>query len=514
MPEAPESPRFDRTGRHPADRPRPGSRVVPRLELLEARCLLAGLSANGVLSVAGPRTDPNPAVIRSLPAPASVPSTADSSSTAPSLLADPHQVDSIDEAGAPPPPYFVINEIRTPHGSLVSAQTLPSLPYFGVIGTLGSENTIDVYRLPVGSGVSDIQFDLFANSVAPSLAVRFLLFSGSGQVLGQWSSSDRSSTQYIVADLNEPPQGSALFVGIEVAGSTGSAPPIGYQLWVTILSTSSQPTVGEGRSQPTPPLAAGPSMAPTNLSASGLAASTGGNSPSTPSALRLAGSDIRPATGPLPARSAAPLGGVTAADRDPAPDARSFGVTTTLESNDQPLRTTALAPENERRNTPVSRRDEAGNALVALRGPGEAPLLGAAAIGHWRNAFPANAALRDELASGPNTEASPEESPRGWADGSPVAPPVRADSVAFIGRPVSPALGLAIVVTLNALFSDPCAGFDVLATCLDPKSGRASKGRAKEAAGRLSRSAYATTCRGVIGPGWRRSRRRRRGGQG
>jgi hypothetical protein len=464
--------------------------------------LLSGLSATSALSAARPRTDPIPAEIRSLPAPEGVPSPSDSS--APSLLADPQETDPRDGdprpvdltvagGGSARPPYSVVDEIGTPHGTSASAQGLPSLPFFGVIGTFGSGDTLDVYRLPVGRGVSEIEFDLFASSVAASGSVRFVVFTGSGQVLGHWSSGDFPGTQYVGADLGGTSRDSALFLGIEMAGSTNSAASIDYQLWVTMLGVLVQPTASEGVSQPAPPLVAGPFVASMNFSASELAAAPSRGDPA-PSSARLpssSGSEIRLATGPLPARSAAPLGGATAADRDPAPDARSSGLSATFDHDDRVIRTADLAPVKEPRIRPDSSRDEGARALVALRGPGGSPLLGAAAIGRWRsNTSAATVPAPDELASGLET-VSPSEAPSLDLAGvlphvcvlspNPAISPARTDSEVHNGTPVSPTLGLAIAVTLNALFSDPCAGFDVLASHLDPKPGRASRGRARSA---------------------------------
>lgn len=496
MPENHDPAPIDRRGRYPADRPRPGSRVAPRLELLEARCLLSGLSAYDATPADRPQTqtDVELADARSLPAPESA--LGGSSRSAAALPSDhlqlgPRDHDE-DQGVAPDDPggishesYVVVNEGSAPHGTMATAQDLPNLPYFGVIGTLGPEDEIDLFRLPVGEGTSAIEFDLIAHSAVPSVPVRFLVFSGSGQLLGQWTSGDGSGPESLRVDLGGLPRGSALFLGTEVVGSTGSAAPapaVGYQLWVTSLSAAAQASAGAGASRPAPapppPLVAGPFAAPANLSAAGPTGSA-------PGATGLA---MRLAAGALPARSAGPLGGVMAGDRDPTPPARSPGMAASLDADDRALRTAGLAPETEMGNAPVSSRDEGAKALVALRGPGGSPFLGATAVGNWLSASPASAVGPDELASGSELDADPDESPVARGDVPPAVasltstdalPPAQpeSESAAFptgddLRVPVSSGLGLAIAVTLNAAFSDPCAGFDALASRLDPGSGR------------------------------------------
>jgi hypothetical protein len=47
-------------------------------------------------------------------------------------------------AGLPPGPDVVVHETTAPHDTLATAQELPDVPYFGVIGTLGPGNPIDL----------------------------------------------------------------------------------------------------------------------------------------------------------------------------------------------------------------------------------------------------------------------------------------------------------------------------------------------------------------------------------
>ena len=48
----------------------------------------------------------------------------------------------------------------TPHHTIASAQVLPDLPYFGVVGTLGAGDEIDLYQLTLDSIPERLDFGL------------------------------------------------------------------------------------------------------------------------------------------------------------------------------------------------------------------------------------------------------------------------------------------------------------------------------------------------------------------
>jgi hypothetical protein len=93
-------------------------------------------------------------------------------------------------AGLPPDHYVVVHETTAPHDTLATALELPDVPYFGVIGTLGPGNPIDLYRLTVSVGEGRLDFVLLTSQSASAIPTDFGLFDGSGQLPGQWSVGD------------------------------------------------------------------------------------------------------------------------------------------------------------------------------------------------------------------------------------------------------------------------------------------------------------------------------------
>jgi hypothetical protein len=128
---------------------------------------------------------------------------------------------------------------------------------------------------------------------------------------------------------------------------------------------------------------------------------------------------------------------------------------------------------------------------VVIHGPGGFPLLGAVAIGHQgRN--PARPMKLGDFTTSADMMAGDRQDADGLAaqglltslgnssaEGALTAPfrslPVRPRGPFPVS--VASALGLATVFTLNAVFSQPIAGFDYLTTRLDAGGGRPAKRR-------------------------------------
>ena len=144
--------------------------------------------------------------------------------------------------------YVIVPETDAPHSTLASAQDLPNLPYFGVIGTLGSGNSIDFYQMTIGAAAAGIQFELVAQQPAASTPVQLSLYDASGRVLGTWTSGPRPQPDGSPLRLDLPSQspGSTLYLGISAPSSSGdglagSATTTDYQLWVARSTAPDRP---------------------------------------------------------------------------------------------------------------------------------------------------------------------------------------------------------------------------------------------------------------------------------
>ena len=140
--------------------------------------------------------------------------------------------------------------------------------------------------------------------------------------------------------------------------------------------------------------------------------------------------------------------------------------------------------------------------MIVLRGPGGFPLLGADAIGSWRgnsNARVASWAEEGTQQPADSPAADPAESQELLLAANGIFPP--ADRLAgteadaetgarrsrdWLWGTLSSGLGTVTLLTLNALFSNPIAGYDVLPSRLDTAG---ASGRGPVAARRNQTSA-------------------------
>jgi hypothetical protein len=396
--------------------------------------------------------------------------------------------------GLPQESYVTIPETSSPHGSLSTAQVLPDLDYFGVVGSLGSGEGIDLFRLTLQNAQEGLDFGLVALRGNEPVPMQFQLFDGSGHVLGSWTLGGPNNLSISLAPANLP-AGTTLFLGISSSGAGGAASTaVDYQLWVAHESPATPLSIsvpGAFASTVLPVL----STSVTPLSAPGLsvaqtdspADSTAPSSPQVPLSL---------ASGALVIRQALPSGGLLFT-ADPA--AQSPRQTTELDSRDSitgPLATTGTERPGEVQPAAPAPSGEP-ETLVAVRGPGGFPLLGVSAVGSWRRR---EAEPDDGSDSTPtigdwnSTETRNLESP--GLDLSSVSLASEQDALtqesesgvrAWRGLPVSisSSLGLATVLTLNALLSQPIAGFDYLASRLY-RSGIGSFSRQKRRSGNVA----------------------------
>jgi hypothetical protein len=382
----------------------------------------------------------------------------------------------VETTGAPIDPprasYVIVPESEAPHSTLATAQVLPNLPFFGVIGTLGPDSSPDVFQMILDSKTAGVQFELVTQQPAASPPVQFALFDATGRVLGTWTAGGQPQPGSASVSLAFPSQSqsAALYLGISVPGSGGSGPaaslPTGtYQLWVTRLASpdrASAAGTGDGPTvTPTPtsalilgpvPGAAGAPAGQPALTAASTSAVAGAISGP---ALALAG-------GLLPTRAPGPLGGVLPSGDASQAAVRRLTVTVNRERGERLL--TPFPGDPAVAAGPQVESDPEGDAraLVAIRGPGGFPLLGPTAIGNWRRAPRRVLVAADAPVAADAATHAPEpetwELSRGtWSFG----------------------LTTAAFLTLNVILSDPVAGFDYLATCLDSDESDRAQSAAK-----------------------------------
>jgi hypothetical protein len=190
-------------------------------------------------------------------------------------------------------------------------------------------------------------------------------------------------------------------------------------------------------------------------------------------------------------RSARPSEGLLS-DGDPAPAVASdFNAVVNKEWDERSLDGPTSRPADRAGSVQRAGREKEPDALVVIHGPGGFPLRGAVAIGHQRR-NPAGSMGQGELATPADRGDGDRQDGVGLADLALLAslenPIAEGDLTAeprtlharpdcgFRGSVVS-TLGLATVLTVNAVLSQPLAGFDYLTARLDAGGGPPSKRR-------------------------------------
>jgi hypothetical protein len=522
----------DQSRRDSAERQRSRLRALPRLEALETRCLMSGwhprVEHDAVMPLAV-RDRVVATEFRALPAldgpgvrqPVAqqaqnafrVSSGGDSGPGygSGSPASDATSLPNI--PGLPIGRYVVVRDSSTPHQTFATAQPLPDIPFFGVVGTTASGEPIDLYRLTLTAGAASLDFGLVSNPSAATAPVQLQLFDGSGQVLGEWSVGGQGAAS-LHAGLGSLPAGATVYFGVtggNSSGPAGSSPAINYQLWVSLQSPTDRAAAAPG---PGPNLSSAAILplsgsailpqggSPPLASASPGGGPSGGDSQAAATAPPNQGSSLRVAVGSPAMRSARPSEGLLA-DGDPAPAVASdFNAVVNKEWDERSLTgpTSRPADDPDPGPAPRSQRDQEPDALVVIQGPGGFPLLGAVAIGHhrWRSpagagdagdfAIPAGTGGEDRpdavglaaqgllaRADNPVAEGDPTaQSPIPGVRPSDGAPTVRKGSWRGFPLSVFSALGVATVFTLNAVLSQPIAGFDYLTARLDAGGGTPS----------------------------------------
>jgi hypothetical protein len=401
--------------------------------------------------------------------------------------------------GVQPGSYVLVPETKAPHHTLATAQRLPDLSFFGVVGTISTSALIDYYRLTLNERVDQIDFGLAFQNSGSVVPVELEVLNQDGQLLGEWSSG-AGSASIIFAQIGAQSQGTTLYLAVGVgngAGATASSVGIDYQLWVSRQTESSQlavaglesPGTGASTSAPGAIGVLVPVAAYGTASAGGSAQSSAAAQAGTPG-----GSPVATAFGSPAILTGRPS--VEALSRGESDRSAESNLDFRLRrnQNEQNLADSAINQPNASDARTQEGRDADGEALAAINGPGGFALVEAVAIGHrhrGRNPL----ARPDDLVTNPTTDASlavvlaEPTSPRDpiivTAEQSPVDDRSERSGVWHgLPGPMFSTLGVALVFTLNAVLSQPVAGFDYLASRFDGKTGKLTPRPRRNAANR------------------------------
>jgi hypothetical protein len=501
-----DQPSAEEPGRTPAHKVRTRAEAKPRLEALETRCLMSGshgsidrffVQSHELPAVAGAydriarhvrghrhAIDKMAQVAKAKAGSSETDNDAGVERSAKRALAA--------FLGNPDPQlgkYVIVKESKTAHHTLATAQDLPDLPFFGVVATIGGDNTIDFYRLTLEENVSRLDFGLVFKNASSIDTLELEVFNGAGQLLGEWSSTSGSSS-LILAQVGAQPAGSTFYLGIaNSSGASASSAAVGYQLWVFRQAESQQPTAASVEtSAPTPTASSAVSSGPHVPVAALVGTAPALGTAQLGTALQgviVGGSTVAAAVGSPAILTGRPSVEALSRHESDQSAERALVVVVERDLGERNLTGPDIEQPDAAKAASRSGTKQDSDNLVAMDGPSGFALLGAVAIGHRRRT---QAVLRLDLAAPEAPEQPAQPGPAGVT--LPVA--ILAGNVeqalaeddsrgAWVGLPRSlfSGLGLAVVLTLNAALSQPLAGFDFLATRFDSTRRKVLRGRLK-----------------------------------
>jgi hypothetical protein len=497
-----------KSGRNVSQRLRRSLHATPRLEFLETRCLMSGgrpriaRDIDARLPIRGAAIANQPVASDLLHHRIAPPYRNDADRDARLVTRDngprSEYGGSASDAwtspvvpGMPKAPYVLVFEAKGPHQTFATAQGLPRVPYFGVVGTINPGDPIDLYRLTLGTSVNSLDFALRSDQSTPAGPLQLQLFDGSGQLLRNWS-VDGQNIQPLNADLGDLPAGTTVFLGVS-AGSLSeqarASAPLDYQLWVSLRSSTEPVTIAPAAGTIVPtsalaPVIASPLLASINSTVQSSRAASEAARAVTPSPSESDASRV--AVGSAAVRSARPAGGLLSDGEAAPPAARDFSASVNKEWDDGALAASAPRQRAEIEPSALAARENESAALVVVPGPSGFPLMGAVAIGHRRSSPAANVgdfttprAIADTDAELPAGAAVQTPTVLANLDNRVTTPDddtAQSGSLAVgdwpeLPAPVYSSLGLATAFTLNAVFSQPIGGFDYLVSRLDALRG-------------------------------------------
>jgi hypothetical protein len=124
-------------------------------------------------------------------------------------------------------PAQTVVEQDEPHGSLASAQDLPTAGAVEVIGRLGPGDGMDMYRIRLTAGTPIMRFSMSMDSPSTASPMQVLVFDGSGREMSSNPVDPKSGQLDLVMRRTDAAQPSVMFIGITSEGqrTQRSAPP-------------------------------------------------------------------------------------------------------------------------------------------------------------------------------------------------------------------------------------------------------------------------------------------------
>lgn len=358
--------------------------------------------------------------------------------------------------------YTIVREAPGFHGSLPTAQSIPNVPYAGVIGKVSLGDKIDLYRVVLGPGTLALRLASTFGSSRVTGVLQLFAFDALGNVIASTSSSAGILDLKLDSRQLGLTPGSTIEIGVATSAEGRDAASLGYQLWF-LRESETAPTSSETGGSPSLVDTALPG--PAGVISGGLTTVTGVAQPAVGSAgLASSGTGATVFGAPqLPTISAAGSGGVLAdgeltTSLAPSPSADELAGWSTTTVIVQGKESDAADPDAD--------LEGPGRPLIARQGPGGFPVLVAAAIGDWRPTQDASdeslaRSLLDEnvvpcaqSVHNPEIEVAnipvPQGSPTLVAVGDPPS-----DSLGeHERRPYQRVLGAAVAVTLYAVSVD------------------------------------------------------------
>ena len=384
---------------------RHANRLSLSLEVLEPRLLMASSLIQSRDHFRGPEI-PLPA---KWPSPALRPPAVVAPWPVPANQTAGQEISSRDADPGPPSPapYLVVPETPAFHGTLSTAQPIPDVPYAGVAGTLSPGDTIDLYRVELGSGTLALRLAAAYNQDPAAPPLRLWVFNEQGQVIAVATTSNGMVDLSVSPGQSGLEAGSAVFIGVDSASPLVASSGVGYQLWFLRLPGTDGSPSGFGGAGAAPQgeivgaVALMPSGSIPGTTGYGTTIAGGGSIDSAP-----------PASAQSPALAAAPSAGYL------TNGAPSLTVAmTTRAVNDSEMLAASWRGKEPLPSSFEGRVSEgedtvASSLLVAVRGPGGFPVLAAAAVGDWQHGrdepkAPAGDDRRPELTCSPEPDASP-----------------------------------------------------------------------------------------------------------